>query len=349
VDFEHRSFARRVVFRPGAFEAVPEEIEALGARRPLVLASGSQAERGAGLVARLGPEAFLLDEVREHVPLELAERARELARERGAGVVVSIGGGSATGLAKAIALTVGIPILAVPTTYAGSELTPLYGITSGGEKRTGRDSRVVPRVVVYDPLLTLSMPPRVTGASGLNALAHAVGALFTPGASPVDRPLAREAVVTLWRGIPAAHDRPGDLEARSTLLLGAVLAGMSLAAAGGSYHHTVCHVLGGAYDLPHALTHALVLPRSIALAARLEPAAHAELGRLLGTGSPARAVHRLATAVTAPSRLADAGLPLERTDDAAARVLAAFPPRYGVDADDVRALVEGAVTGAEPV
>ncbi|TMD01958.1 MAG: maleylacetate reductase, partial [Chloroflexi bacterium] len=171
MDFEHRSFARRVVFRPGAFEAVPEEIEALGARRPLVLASGSQAERGAGLVARLGPEAFLLDEVREHVPLELAERARELARERGAGVVVSIGGGSATGLAKAIALTVGIPILAVPTTYAGSELTPLYGITSGGEKRTGRDSRVVPRVVVYDPLLTLSMPPRVTGASGLNALA----------------------------------------------------------------------------------------------------------------------------------------------------------------------------------
>jgi len=348
VDFEQRSFARRIVFRPGACDEVPVEIETLGARRPLVLASGSQRERGVALTAALGPEASLLDEVREHVPLELAERARELARQQDAGVLVSIGGGSATGLAKAIAVTLDVPIVAVPTTYAGSELTPMYGITAGSEKRVARDPRVVPRVVVYDPLLTLSMPPRTTGASGLNALAHAVGALYTPGASPVDRPLAREAVATLWSAIPAVHDHPGDVEARSTALLGAVLAGLALAAAGGSYHHTVCHVLGGAYDLPHALTHALVLPWSIALAARLEPAAHAELGRLLGTASPQRAVHRLATAVTAPSRLADAGLPVERIDEAAARVLAAFPSRYPVDAGDVRALVAGAVTGDEP-
>jgi maleylacetate reductase len=348
VDFEHRSFARRVVFRPGAFEAVPDEVEALRARRPMVLASGSQAERGAALVERLGPAAWLFDEVREHVPLELAERARELARDRGAEVVVSIGGGSATGLAKAVALAVDVRIVAVPTTYAGSELTPLYGLTSGGEKRTGRDPRVVPRVVVYDPLLTLSMPPSVTGPSGMNALAHAVGALFTPGASPVDRPLAREAVATLWRGIPAAYDHPGDLDARSTLLLGALEAGLSLAGAGGSYHHTVCHVLGGAYDLPHAVTHARVLPHSIALAARLEPAAHAELGRLLGTDTPELAVHRLAARVTTPARLADAGLASDRVDEAAARVLGAFPPRYEVDVGAVRGLVAGAVTGAAP-
>jgi alcohol dehydrogenase class IV len=203
-------------------------------------------------------------------------------------------------------------------------------------------------VVVYDPLLTLSMPPRVTGASGLNALAHAVGALFTPGASPVDRPVAREAIRTLVSGIPAAHDRPADVDARSTALLGAMLAGMSLAAAGGSYHHAICHVLGGAYGLPHALTHALVLPHSIALAASLEPAAHAELGRLLETGSPERAVHRLALAVTSPSRLADVGLPAERVDEATDRVLAAFPSRYRVDRAAVRALVDAAVAGTPP-
>ena len=278
MEFEHWSPARRVVFRPGALDAVPAEVGALGGRRAMVVASGSQVERGTALVDRLGGEAWLFGEVREHVPLDLAERARGLARDRGADVVVSIGGGSATGLAKAVALAFDVPVVAVPTTYAGSEMTPVYGISSGGEKRTGRDPRVVPRVVVYDPLLTLSMPPAVTGASGLNALAHAIGALFTPGASPIDRPLAREAVATLWSAIPAAHDHPDDLDARSTLLLGAALAGLSLAAAGGSYHHTVCHVLGGAYGLPHALTHALVLPHSMSLAAHLERAAHEELG-----------------------------------------------------------------------
>jgi maleylacetate reductase len=348
MDFEDRSFARRVVFRPGAFETVPDELEALRARRPMVVASGSQAERGAALAERLGPEAWLFDEVREHVPVELAERAREAARERGAEAVVSIGGGSATGLAKAVALAVDVRIVAVPTTYAGSELTPMYGLTSEGQKRTGRDPRVVPRVVVYDPLLTLSMPASVTGPSALNALAHAVGALYTPGASPVVRPLARDAVVTLWRAIPAAYDHPGDLEARSTLLLGALEAGMAVASSAGSYHHTVCHVLGGAYGLSHAVTHALVLPHSIALARRIEPAAHAELGRLLATDAPELAVHRLATRVTAPPRLADAGLPADLVDEAAAKVLAAFPPRYAVDADAVRELVGGAVSGAAP-
>jgi maleylacetate reductase len=347
--FEHRSFARRIVFRPGAFEDVPAEIEALGARRIMVVAGGSQAERAAGLMARLeGRDAWLVDEVRQHLPRELAERVQQRARDRAVDLVVCIGGGSATGLAKVAALAVDAPILAVPTTYAGSELTPVYGITDAGEKRTASDPRVVPRVVVYDPLLTLSMPPEVTGASGLNALAHAVGALFTPGASPVDRPVAREAVRTLWRGILAAHDRPGDVEARSTALLGALLAGLSLAAAGGSYHHAVCHVLGGAYGVPHALTHALVLPHSIALAATLEPAAHAELGHLLDTASPQRAVHGLAQAVTAPPRLADTGLPVGRVDEATDRVLAGFPSRYEVDRAAVRALVEGAVLGLPP-
>jgi maleylacetate reductase len=282
------------------------------------------------------------------VPLELVERSRALARARAADLLVCVGGGSATGLAKATALDVDAPILAVPTTYAGSELTSMYGITRDGAKRTARDPRVVPQVVVYDPLLTLSMPPRVTGASGCNALAHAVGALLSPGASPLDRPAAREAVRILWHAVPAAHDRPGDLEPRSEALLGAILAGLSLAASGGSWHHAVCHVLGGAYDLPHALTHALVLPHSIALAATVDPDAHAELGRLLETGSPQRDVHALAAAVTAPGRLADVGLPVDRVDEATDRVLAALPARPGLDRAAVRRLVEGAVTGSEP-
>lgn len=350
MEFEYRGFDRRIVFRPGAFEAIPEEVAALGARRVLVIGGGSSAERAAGLVERLGAvaESWLLAEVREHVPVALVEQARGIARERRADLLVCVGGGSATGLAKATVLDVEAPILAVPTTYAGSELTSMYGITEGGAKRTARDPRVVPRVVVYDPLLTLSMPPRVTGASGCNALAHGVGALLSPGASPIDRPAAREAVRVLRDAVPAAHDHPGDLEARSTALLGAILAGMSLAASGGSWHHSVCHVLGGAYDLPHALTHALVLPHSIALAAAVDPAAHAELGLLLGTGSPERAVSALVHRVTGPHRLADVGLPEERIDEAASRVLAALAPRIAVDRAAVTRLVEGAVTGAEP-
>ncbi|HEX3607872.1 MAG TPA: iron-containing alcohol dehydrogenase [Candidatus Dormibacteraeota bacterium] len=349
MEFEHRGYARRIVFRPGAVDALPEEIAALGARRVMVFAGGSQAERAVALLARLGDrEAWLVEGVRPHLPRELADRVQAEARERGADALVCIGGGSATGLAKVAALAVDAPIVAVPTTYAGSEMTPIYGITEGGEKRTARDPRVVPRVVVYDPLLTLSMPRDVTGASGLNALAHAVGALFTPGADPVERPVARQAVRTLRRGIPAAHDRPGDVAARSEALFGALLAGMSFAAAGGSYHHAVCHVLGGAYGVPHALTHALVLPHSVALAATLEPAAHAELGTLLETPSPQLDLHRLAAAVTAPSRLADAGLPESLIDEATDRVLAGFPPRYGAGREAVRALVAGAVTGSPP-
>jgi alcohol dehydrogenase class IV len=284
--FEYQAHAQRVVFGPGvARTELAAAITGLGRSRVLLVASGSSQklaeELGAGL-----PVVATFTGVRPHVPFAVAEAARELAGSAQADVIVSIGGGSTTGTAKAVALTTGLPIVAIPTTYAGSEATPVWGLTDDGRKQTGVDPVVLPTVVLYDPELTLSLPPGLTVASGLNALAHCVDALWAPRANPVSSALAVEGIRALGLALPLVHADGSDVEARAGALYGAYLSAVAFAGAGSGLHHKICHVLGGAYNLPHAAMHAVMLPHVLAFNAPAAPEAAASIARALaGAGS----------------------------------------------------------------
>jgi maleylacetate reductase len=312
-EFVHEAPATRVVFGPGGLDRVPSEVAALGLRRVLVLAGGSAAGAGDRLAGRLGHRAAgHFREVAPHVPERLAAAAVEAAADADADGLCSLGGGSATGLAKAVAVARSLPVVAVPTTYAGSEATPVYGIT-GARKRTATDPRARPRTVVYDPALTTGLPPAATATSGFNALAHAVAALAGPAYDPVARLYATEAVALLARTLPVAVRDPGDLAARGDLLWAAWLAGSALAATGTGLHHRLCHVLGGSFGLVHADVHAVLLPHTVTADPRLD---RNGLARAFG-GEPAAAIRDLARRSGVPPDLAAIGLPAGALDAAA--------------------------------
>jgi maleylacetate reductase len=349
--FTYEALDGRVVFATGAFVNAIDELDRLGAERVLLIAdrSGSAwADRlgdalGARLVARIG-------DVLPHVPIESAESARGLARDSGADAIVTLGGGSATGLGKAVALVVALPILAIPTTYAGSEMTPIWGLTSEARKETGRAARVQPRTVIYDPLLTVSLPPHVAGPSGMNALAHCVEAVYAEGANPVTTLMALEGIRVLTTSLPDVVARPDDIEARSEVLAGAYLAAAAFAAAGSGIHHKICHVLGGAYDLPHAEMHTVVLPHSIAFMAPREPAAIARIGAALGDDDVAGTVFDLAVRIAAPTDLASIGMPADRLDEAARLVTEAVRGAIAdVEEPTMRRLLGDAYDGRRPI
>jgi maleylacetate reductase len=239
----------------------------------------------------------------------VATRARDLARELGADGCVAVGGGSAVGLGKAIALEHGLPVIAVPTTYAGSEMTPVWGLTEGGQKRTGRDIRVLPKSVLYDPEMTLTLPAQMSATSGMNAIAHAVEGLYAPDASPIISLMAEEGTRALVKALPRVVADGRDLEARGEAQYGAWLCGAVLAATTMSLHHKLCHTLGGTLDLPHAQTHTVVLPHALAYNQPAAPGAVAALSRALGgVPDPARELWELAHRLGAPRSLAELGM-----------------------------------------
>ncbi len=291
--FEHAQPGVRIVFGAGSFERL--ELEE---RRWLIVHGGSQAAAAERLAERLG--AATLGEARRHVPEELAERARARFTDLGADGLVAVGGGSAIGLAKAIALTTHAPIVAVPTTYAGSEMTSTYGLTSGGRKRTGRDEAVRPGTVVYDPDLSRGLPRAVAAPSAMNALAHCVDVLWADGATPVAILLAEGGARALRAGL--------DEDDHEQRLYGAMLAGWTFGVAGGSLHHRICHILGGRLDLPHAETHSAVLPQVAALKAPSVPEAAARMAAELGGDDLAAAVFDLARRAGSPTSLRELGL-----------------------------------------
>jgi maleylacetate reductase len=348
--FVHDAAAVRVIFAPGAVARVGPEVERLGAARVLLVAGGSAARHADRIAGDLGVRLVgrIRDAVR-HVPVAVAEAAVATARTAAADAVVSVGGGSATGLAKAVALETGLPIVAVPTTYAGSEMTPIWGRTDHAGKVTGRDPRVLPRVVVYDPELTLPLPAAVSAASGMNALAHCVEGLYAAGASPVTALLAEEGIRALSRALPVVVADGTDLGARGTALYGAWLAGWTLGTAGMGVHHAICHVLGGSYDLPHAEVHAVILPYAAAFNATHAAPALVRAAAALGVADAAGGLWDLGRRLGAPASLAELGLPYERMDRAVERVVAARPanPRP-VDAAGVRTLLRAAWAGERP-
>ena len=235
--FVYDALPGRVVFANGAFDRIPDELRRLGVSRVLLIADRSGATWANRLAEALGANLVgRIDDVRVHVPIERARAARALAVESAVDVVVTIGGGSATGLGKAVALEIPVPILAVPTTYAGSEMTPIWGLTEGARKTTGRDPQVQPRTVVYDPVLTLSLPPSVAGPSGMNALAHCAEALYADGASPIPSLMAEQGIRILATGLPRVVAAPDD--------------GRNLASRGAGRRRRCCgagaHSVGGA-------------------------------------------------------------------------------------------------------
>lgn len=367
-EFAHERLPGRVVFGPGSVAGVPDEVEALGCQRALVIAAGSVAEVGKQVVDALGTRAAgRFDRVEQHVPESLAAEARQVAERRQADSLVSVGGGSATGLAKAVAVELDLSIVAVPTTYAGSEATPVYGVT-GERKRTSRDLTALPRTVVYDPALTTGLPPRPTAASGFNALAHAVTALCAPAGDPAASPrapagdpaapagdpiaalYAEEAVGRLAGALPTAVRRPDALDARGDLLYGAYLAASGLAAVGTGLHHRLCHALGGRCRLVHAEVHALLLPYTVAADETLTADGRQRLARALGADDPVDGLRALAGEVGLPDSLAAIGTPADELDTVAADAAAAVPrghPHAG-DQPWFRALLDDAYAGRAP-
>ena len=351
LDFTYQAQPMRVVFRAGAVpDAVPAETERLGLRRILVLCDERGMDPARAVAASLGDAcAGLHPGAVMHVPVEAADEAEKAARRTRADGCAAVGGGSVIGLAKAVALRTGLPIVAVPTTYAGSEMTPIWGLTGGGVKRTGRDPKVLPRSVVYDPELTRSMPAGLSAASGMNAMAHAVEALYAPDATPVISLMAEEGVRALAGALPDVVDDPSGLDARSRALYGAWLCGACLGATTMSLHHKLCHVLGGTFDLPHAETHAVVLPHVLAFNAPAVPEALAALGRALGVTDPARELYELGGRLGVPRSLAELGMSIADIDRAVkVAVTAPYANPREASADDLRAILQMAYTGGAP-
>jgi len=346
--FTWSALPSRVVFAAGSLERVPEEVSRLEKRRALVVAGGAST-RGALMRLRdaLGDRyAGQVRDAAQHVPSDVADAAVGIARDVAADVVVTLGGGSATGLGKVIAQACDLPLIAVPTTYAGSEMTPIWGRTSAGRKQTWSDPRVLPRTVVYDPELCVGMPPRLAAASGMNALAHCLEALWSAGANPITSILASDGARRLVDGLPRVLEHPNDLGAHAGNLVGACLAGVAIAQAGTGIHHRTCHVLGGGWNLPHAETHAVVLPHSTALVCARSPEARSAAAGVLGSDDPARALFALLLRLRLPDSLEALGMPEAGLDEAARRVMdASRDDPLAPDAASVARMLDGAFHG----
>lgn len=353
LSFLHETYGQRVVLEAGGVvRHVLAEVAELGRARVFLVAGTSAAEVADRLVAAGLPVVQRWDEVVQHVPVGVAERARAAALEVDADCVVTIGGGSATGLGKAIALTSGVSVVAVPTTYAGSEATAMWGLTAGAHKETGIDPVALPKVVVYDPELLTGLPAGLAVSSGLNALAHAVDALWAPKADPIATALALEGARGLASGLPKVAADGMDVAGIAETLYGAYLAAVAFATTGSGLHHKICHVLGGTFNLPHADAHAIVLPYVLAFNAPHVPDLARRLADALGGGGSASdALERLRAHTGAPRALADIGMPEDGIGDAVARVLAVAPASNPtkVTEENMTGLLRAAWAGLDPM
>ncbi len=348
--FVQTTRAIRIRFGDGAWEDTAEELDRLGVRRALLVTTARGASASSHLRDRLGEGiAGVFSESRIHVPVGIAQAAREMAERRRADGLLAVGGGSAIGVAKAVAVETGLPIVALPTTYSGSEMTAVWAVTESGEKTTGRDVRAAARTVIYDPLSTLELPTEISAASGMNAIAHAVEALYAPDAGPLGTLVAEEGVRALGSSLPAVVSAPRCREARSEALYGAHLAGWALDLTSMGLHHKLCHVLGGTFDLPHALVHAILLPHVVAFNAPAVPDAMARLGRALRAEDPALALHQLNLELGITVTLSDLGMgpgDLDRATELA--VQATYPNPRRANRTEIRKLLGNAAGGDAP-
>jgi maleylacetate reductase len=344
--FDYLALPARVLFGAGRRQEAPDEMKRLGCSRPLIVSTPEQkelAEEIGSLFTAFAARPF--SQAAMHTPWEVTSRALAVVQQNDADCVIAVGGGSAVGLAKAIALRTGLP-----TTYAGSEVTPIIGETRDGEKHTRRTLDVLPEVVIYDVELTLSLPARMSATSGLNAIAHAVEALYSVDANPVTSVIAEAGIEALATSLPAILENPSDLEARSRAQYGAWLCGTCLGSVGMALHHKVCHVLGGTYDLPHADTHAIMIAHVVAYQAKVVPQAMRRIASALNADYAWTGLHALATALHVPLSLAEIGMPedgIERASDLVLQQAYANPRRP--DRESIRAMLERAWRGLPPL
>src|SRR3954463_36174 len=350
--FVYEALPTRVVFGSGTIARIRDEVERLGARRALVLSTPGRGEGLANEVSSLlrdlsaGVHAGAV----MHTPIDATEKALNVVRERAADALVAVGGGSITGLGKALALRTDLPQVVVPTTYAGSEMTPILGETKDEAKTTQRTLKVLPEVVIYDVDLTLGLPAAISGTSGMNAIAHAVEALYAVDRNPVISLLAEDGIAALTRALPRISEDPQDRVARSdALLYGAWLCGTCLGGVSMALHHKLCHVLGGAFDLPHAETHTVILPHATAYNAGAAPEAMARVARALGRPDPPRALFELAGRLGAKGPLRELGMPQDGIERVVEQTMGTpYPNPRTLDASAIRELLFRAWKGEPP-
>lgn len=345
--FLFEAFPVRVIFRQGAFEAVAEEARRLGFSRVFVIGS----DRWSGRLGDvLGPmAAALFADAAQHTPVDVTERALVELRACAADGILSIGGGSAIGLGKALALRTNLQQIVVPTTYSGSEMTSLVGQTANGVKSTQRHPAIRPATVLYDPMLTASLSTRSAAASGMNAIAHGVEALYAPDGNPVVRLMALEGIGSMFKALAGIVDDPLDGEARQQAFYGAWLNGMCLSSTTMGLHHKLCHTLGGMFGLPHAEMHAAMLPYSLAYNRPAIPEIMADLARALGAGDPVQTFATLLRRAGLPVSLAELGMPgdgIEAAADLAMRDAYANP--RPLEREALVALLHDAHSGTFP-
>jgi maleylacetate reductase len=356
--FAYQSSPQRIVFGSGSLARLAGEVDALGASRVLVLCTPGQRKLAESVAEALGARcAGIFDGAVMHVPIEQARRAREMAAQCGADCSLAIGGGSTIGLGKAIALESSLPVIAVPTTYSGSEMTPIYGLTDAGLKRTGRDPRVLPRTVIYDPDLSLGLPPAISVTSGINAIAHAAEGLYAADRNPVSQWMAREGIAALARALPViAGSAPGTdalrdalREARSDALYGAWLCGAVLGSVTVGLHHKLCHTLGGTLNLPHAEVHTVVLPHALAYNAPAAPEAMDAIAQALGAAQGPRGVFDLTARLGAPTSLRELGMSAADIETIAALALRdQYPNPRPLEREGILQLLQDAFEGRPP-
>ena len=349
--FQYTSLPARVLFGFGTIAKVGDEMISLGCKRAFVLSDPHHATGAAArlmqVLGELGVE--LSTDAVMHTPADVTARVMEKLAASNADCLVALGGGSTIGLAKALALRTDLPQIVLPTTYAGSEATPVLGETRDGQKSTIRSLKVLPEVIVYDVELTYGLPPAISLVSGINAIAHAVEALYAKDGNPVTASLAEQGIAALGRALPAITSDPADRNARADALFGAWVCGACLGTVGMSLHHKLCHVLGGSFGLPHAETHTVILPHAVAYNAPAAPTAIGRVARALGADSAAQALFDLAAMNGAPTSLREIGMRESDLDEAAAVAVASpyWNPRP-VERDAIRAMLDDAYNGRRP-
>jgi alcohol dehydrogenase class IV len=343
--------AIRVVFGAGSSTQLPDECARLGAKRLLLLATPAQQARFAPIIALLGQQIVgIYDQIVQHVPIETAAAARSAALRHAADACIAFGGGSVIGLAKAIALTTDLPVLAIPTTYSGSEMTPIWGLTEDGTKQTGRDRRVLPKTVIYDPELTYDLPSAIAGPSGINALAHCIEALYAPDANPITSLMAEAGIRAIAHSLPVIAQTPSDANARADALYGAWLAGSALGMVAMGLHHKLCHTLGGRFNLPHAELHTIILPHAAAYNRTAAPNALKRAALAFGATDAPAALFDLAVSLGLPTSLRQLGLrehDLEVAADLA--IITPYPNPAPITRAGIRRLLQHAFDGQRPV
>jgi maleylacetate reductase len=348
--FIYNALPMRVRFGPGARASVADEVRLLDCQRAVVISTAGRRAFAQEVSDLLGDLCVgVLDIAVMHTPVETTLAAVDRVQNLGADCTVAIGGGSAIGLAKALALRAGIPQIAIPTTYSGSEMTAIAGQTEAGRKSSVKDARVMPAAVIYDVELTHSLPVKTSATSGLNAMAHGVEALYARIPNPVTTRQALEGIEALARALPVIVSDPGAPAARGQALYGAFLCGMALSSVGMALHHKICHALGGAYDLPHAETHSVVLPHVTEFNAQGSDGVLAPVAAILETRSPGSGLFKLAKKIGAPASLKELGMPANGLDRVADMVMAnpVWNPRsYG--REDIVRLLGAAYRGEAP-